>query len=51
MRREVSKMNWVTIRGFIESCLGYVMYRKKLGDERADKVAEHLKAALAASNG
>ena len=44
-------MNWNTIRGFIESCLGYVMYRKKLGDEKADKVAEHLKAALAASNG
>ena len=44
-------MNWVTIRGFIESCLGYVMYRKELGDEKADEVAEHLKAALAASIG
>mgnify|MGYP003648021879 CR=1 FL=1 len=44
-------MNWNTIQGFITSCLGYVMYRAKLGDEKANKVAEHLKAALAASNG
>ena len=44
-------MTWNTIRGFIESCLGYVMYRARQGDEKANKVAEHLKAALAASNG